>query len=205
MTALWSAIPAVILLTAWMIFEPGYLNSKIIESLPVAIAAQSPEAIDLYVNNVLLAVANGGLGDDQGLRKAAAAYLDAPDKSRLLVSALVLVLCVSGILFAFTQYLTRQHARKRDEGVVRVLLALCSLVAIVTTVGIVLSVLYEAVRFFEAELPLRLQLARISWQPCLDHVDSRPAHMHRIPRAFRRKRAIGNPSPPSIPGPTPHR
>ena len=164
MTALWSAIPALILLTAWMIFEPGYLNGKIVESLPVAITAQSPEAIDLYVNNVLLAVANGGFGADEGLRNAAAAYLDAQESSRMLVSGLVLVLCVSGILFAFTRYLTRQHARKRVEGIIKVLLALCSLVAIVTTVGIVLSVLFEAIRFFEA-VPLFDFLFGTTWSP----------------------------------------
>ncbi len=70
--------------------------------------------------------------------------------SRMLVTTLVFLLCASGIIFAFTSYLTRQHARKRVEGVVRILLALCSAVAIVTTVGIVLSVLFEAIRFFEA-------------------------------------------------------
>ncbi len=150
MTALWSAIPAVVLLLAWMIFEPGYLNGVIAQNLPASVAGQSQASIDLYINNVLLTVGNGGLSEDQGIQNAANAYQKAREESRMLVTALILILCASGIVFAFTRYLTRQHARRRVEGVIRILLALCSAVAIVTTVGIVLSVLFEAIRFFEA-------------------------------------------------------
>ena len=113
-------------------------------------AEQSEEAIDLYVNNVLLSVSSGGVSDDPGIRAAADAYIDAQKHSRMLLTATVLILALSGILFALTRYLTRPHARKRVEGVVKTLLMLCSAVAIVTTVGIVLSVLFEAIRFFES-------------------------------------------------------
>lgn len=150
MTAMWSAIPAVILLLAWMILEPGYLNNQITASLPAAIAEQSEDTLNLYINNVQLAIANGGLSDDQVIQQAANAYIDAKQKSRFLVTGLILVLCISGIIFALSGQLTKQHARKRVEGVVRFFLLLCSAVAIVTTVGIVLSVLFEALRFFEA-------------------------------------------------------
>jgi len=150
MTAMWSAIPAVILLLAWMILEPGYLNNQITASLPAAIAEQSEDTLNLYINNVQLAIANGGLSDDLVVQQAASAYIDAKQKSRFLVTGLILVLCISGIIFALSSQLTKQHARKRVEGVVKIFLLLCSAVAIVTTVGIVLSVLFEALRFFEA-------------------------------------------------------
>ncbi|CAD7843089.1 MAG: Phosphate ABC transporter, permease protein PstC (TC 3.A.1.7.1) [Olavius algarvensis Gamma 3 endosymbiont] len=150
MTAMWSAIPAIILLLAWVILEPGYLNNRITASLPATIANQSEESLYLYINNVQLAIANGGLSDDPVIQKAANAYLAAQEKSRFLITALILVLCVSGIVFALSNQLTRQHARKRVESAIRIFLLLCSGVAIVTTAGIVLSVLFEALRFFEA-------------------------------------------------------
>ncbi|MFZ9038229.1 MAG: phosphate ABC transporter permease subunit PstC [Gammaproteobacteria bacterium] len=150
MTAMWSAIPAVILLLAWAVLEPGYLNSQIIASLPAAIANQSEDTLNLYLNNVQLAITNGGLSDDPAIQNAANAYLEAKSKSRMLATALILLLGISGIVFALSSQLTRQHARKRVEGVVKVFLMLCSGVAIVTTAGIVLSVLFEALRFFEA-------------------------------------------------------
>ena len=150
MTAMWSALPAMILLLVWISLEPGYLNQQIVASLPASVAEQPEEAIDLYVNNVLLSVSSGGVSDDPGIRAAADAYIDAQKHSRMLLTATVLILALSGILFALTRYLTRPHARKRVEGVVKTLLMLCSAVAIVTTVGIVLSVLFEAIRFFES-------------------------------------------------------
>ena len=150
MTAMWSAIPAVILLLAWSVLEPGYLNNQIIASLPAAISNQSEDTLNLYLNNVQLAITNGGLSDDPAIQNAANAYFEAQGKSRMLATALILLLGVSGIVFALSSQLTRQHARKRVEGVVKVFLILCSGVAIVTTAGIVLSVLFEALRFFEA-------------------------------------------------------
>ena len=150
MTAMWSAIPAIILIFAWILLEPGYLNSQISASLPAAIANQPAETLDLYLNNVKLAIANGDVGDDPIIQNASRAFLEAHDRSRSLATGLVLLLCISGIVFALSNQLTRQHARKRVESVIKLFLMLCSAVAIVTTVGIVLSVLFEALRFFEA-------------------------------------------------------
>jgi len=150
MTAMWSAIPAAILLFGWVLLEPGYLNNQIRASLPAAIAEQSADTLNLYINNVQLAIVNEELNEDQVVQQAVNAYIAAEKKSRLLVTGLILVLCISGIIFALSGQLTRHHARKRVEGVIKVFLMLCSAVAIVTTVGIVLSVLFEALRFFEA-------------------------------------------------------
>jgi len=150
LTAMWSAIPAAVLLLAWVILEPGYLNSQITASLPAAIANQSEDTLTLYINNVQLAIANGGASEDRVIQNAVRAYAEAETKSRMLITGLILIVCASGIVFAVSGRLTRLHARKRVEAVIRVFLLLCSGVAIVTTVGIVLSVLFEAIRFFEA-------------------------------------------------------
>jgi phosphate transport system permease protein len=150
MTAMWSAIPAILLLLVWSMIEPGYLNQQIVYNLPAEMADASIEEVNLYVNNVLLAVSDGGASDDPGVRNAVNAYLAAESRSRTLVTALVVILGISGIVFALTRKMIEQHARKRVEGVIKIFLVLCSGVAIVTTVGIVLSVLFEAIRFFEA-------------------------------------------------------
>ena len=164
MTAMWSALPALILLLLWMAFEPGYLNGQIIASLPAAVQNQPEDSLNLLVNNVLLAVADGGVSGDQVVQNAAKAYISAKENSRLLVSGLILVLSASGIVFGLSKYLTRQHARRRVENVVRIMLMLSSAVAIVTTVGIVLSVLFEAIRFFESVSILDFMFGT-SWSP----------------------------------------
>ena len=73
MTALWSALPALILLLAWLVLEPGYLYERTVASLPETISSQSSESVELYVNNVLLAVQSGESGGDQVIKTAAMA------------------------------------------------------------------------------------------------------------------------------------
>ncbi len=164
LTAMWSALPAIILLMAWSAFEPGYLTDQIIASLPAEVQQQPKESLALVVNNVLLAVGNGGVSPDPVIEDAAAAYMAAREQSRMFVTGLILLLCLSGIIFSLTRYLTRLHARKRVEAVIRWFLMLCSAVAIVTTVGIVLSVLFEAIRFFES-VPVLDFMFGTTWSP----------------------------------------
>ncbi len=164
LTALWSALPALVLLLAWVAIEPGYLNRVIVESLPATVAGLPAEAIDLYVNNVLLAISGDAAGQDPLIGNAIEAYAEARRESRLLIGGLVLTLCFSGIAFGLSRYLVRQHARKRVESVVKVVLMICSAVAIVTTVGIVLSVLFEAIRFFET-VPIIDFIFGTNWSP----------------------------------------
>jgi phosphate transport system permease protein len=59
---------------------------------------------------------------------------------------------------------SKRLMRRRLEAVVLVLLALASAVAVFTTIGIVLSVVYESLRFF-AEIPLRGFLFGTEWAP----------------------------------------
>ena len=164
MTAMWSSIPALILLLAWLILEPGYLQQQIIATLPDSVLAQGADRVNLFVNNVLLAIQSGAIGDDPVVQAAASAYIEASSTSRTLLSAIVLVLCLSGIGFALSRFLTREHARRRVETVIKLLLMACSGVAIVTTVGIVLSVLFEALRFFESVSILDFMFGT-SWSP----------------------------------------
>src|SRR5690606_21146721 len=58
----------------------------------------------------------------------------------------------------------RLRARQQVERVFTALLASCSSIAILTTVGIVLSVLFEAIRFFQL-VPFFDFLFGLEWSP----------------------------------------
>ena len=150
MTAMMSAIPALLLLVTWSAMESSYLDRQMIANLPVSVLEQPVDQINLIVNNIHLSIANGTIEDNPEYLGAAQAYLDSRSESRIVVSGLIILLAISGIIFALSRYLTRQHARRRVEGTIRLILLICSGVAIVTTVGIVMSVLFEAIRFFES-------------------------------------------------------
>ncbi len=150
LAAFWSAVPAFILLLGWLSFEPVYLQKQIEKNLPAEILSQSSDVLELYMNNIHLAISNNRPSDDKLINSALAAYQQAEQHSRIIVTVLVVLLGLAGIVAGLSRFLLQVHARVRLEAIIKTFLMLCSGVAIVTTIGIVLSVLFEAIRFFEA-------------------------------------------------------
>ena len=69
-----------------------------------------------------------------------------------------------GALFVFNQIRPGMRARNRVEGWVVGLLFVCSAVAILTTVGIIASLVYDSMRFF-ASVPIAEFLFGTQWSP----------------------------------------
>jgi len=150
MTALWSGLPALILIILWAMFKPAYLHDQIIQSLPESLINQTQEQLELYINTINLAIENNEPVDDPVMQTAIERYNSAETNSKWLLTGLIFAIGLSGIIFSLSNALIKVQARVRVEKMIRFFLMLCSAVAIVTTIGIVLSVLFEALRFFEA-------------------------------------------------------
>ena len=150
LTALWSGIPALLLIMLWVMLKPAYMHEQILQTLPADISSQSKDYIELYINNINLAIEKGEAVDDPIVQRAMETYQRVDSNGKILLTVLVVLLGLSGIIFALTRSFTNVHARIGVEKTIKVFLLLCSAVAIVTTVGIVLSVLFEALRFFES-------------------------------------------------------
>jgi phosphate transport system permease protein len=80
------------------------------------------------------------------------------------MTATVLLTAVGGGLLGLWRVRPDFHARHRVEGTLRTLLLLCASVAILTTVGILLSVLFESIRFF-SKVPFHEFLFGTHWSP----------------------------------------
>src|SRR3546814_18880241 len=76
----------------------------------------------------------------------------------------MLALALAGGLYAFTRIRPDFRARSRVEKIVMMLLLLASLVAILTTFGMVLSLLFESIRFFRLVSPAEF-LFGTTWAP----------------------------------------
>ena len=164
LTAAWSAIPALILLILWLSFEPAYLQDRIEQSLPVEVLNQPADALELYINNIHLAIANQSPSADATVNRAVEAYRQASEQSRLVVTVLIFLICLAGIVAALSRFPLKIHARVQIEKIIKGFLMLCSGVAIVTTIGIVLSVLFEAIRFFDSVSVFEF-IFGTSWSP----------------------------------------
>ena len=103
--------------------------------------------------------------DVDAMLENAAAQLNAyGERSRQLLAVLAIGLASLGGLHAWRKIQPELRARNRVEGVVRWFLIVASSIAILTTVGIVLSVLFEAIRFFQ-KVPVTEFLFGLNWSP----------------------------------------
>lgn len=165
-TALWCLLPALALMLVWTFAESRVVTALVVDGLPEAQQSLSPGELDLLVNNVR----NLAQGDivsgsvDAVLEDAAARYTDYMARSRQLLTAFAIGLAGLGGAAAWSRIRPDYRARNRVEAMMRGLLIAASSIAVLTTIGIVLSVVFEAVRFFR-EVPVTEFLFGLDWSP----------------------------------------
>lgn len=164
--AIWTLLPALALMLVWVLAEPQVIVALIVKSLPDAQRDMSAGELNLLVNNIQnLAAGDVVAGDvDSVLRDASDRYLEYAAISRRLLATLSIGLAFLGGLLARRRISRKFKARNNVEQVVGMLLIAASSVAILTTIGIVLSVLFEAIRFFR-EVPVTDFLFGLNWSP----------------------------------------
>ncbi|MDX1506903.1 MAG: phosphate ABC transporter permease subunit PstC [Woeseiaceae bacterium] len=165
-TAIWCLLPALGLALAWVLIEPRLIVALVINSLPEASQALSPGELNLLVNNIQNLAAGDAVSGtvDTVLRAAAERYNEYTTASRRILVTLTLGLATLGGVIAWRRIEPDLRARNRVEHVVQYLLIAASSIAILTTIGIVLSVLFEAIRFFQ-KVPVTEFLFGLNWSP----------------------------------------
>jgi phosphate transport system permease protein len=163
--ALWAAVPALIFASVWSLVSPGLA----VQSALTDPAAQALPAMDMERNAIVSEAVRIAKGSAQAAFNPLADRLVAPikaalDRYALIGAALTLVLGFAGGAFAFLRLKPDFTARTRVERVVMAVLLLASLVAILTTVGIIASLLFEAARFFAIVSPADF-LFGLRWNP----------------------------------------
>jgi phosphate transport system permease protein len=164
--AIWALLPALLLLFAWVFIEPRVVIALVVSELPDSLQSLPAGELNLLVNNIR----NLAAGDvvsvdvDDSLRNAAAMYNEYTRIGQWLLTVLAAGLASLGGALAWRRIEPDLRARNRVEAVVRWLLIAASSIAILTTIGIVLSVLFEAVRFFQ-KVPMTEFLFGLNWSP----------------------------------------
>lgn len=166
MTALWAGLPALLLLFFWVVFEDKVLFSLVVENLPDSVKAMQESQLGLYYNQVA-SFATGNiestqLNEDQ--IAAAAYYNSLLSKGNLIKGGLVFSIAIFGASLALQRIRPAFRARNNVETIIKWILFACSFIAVLTTAGIVLSVLFEAMRFFQS-IPVTDFLFGLEWSP----------------------------------------
>jgi phosphate transport system permease protein len=163
--ALWLFVPAAIFLAVWSSMSPALITNSVLASD----AAQSLPAAGFERGAILSDARGVAQGAQVAVRIPAAAplvkpYTQATHTYAWIGIAAMLALALAGGLYAFTRIKPDFRARTRVEKIVMAILLLASLVAILTTFGIVLSLLFESIRFFRL-VPATELLFGTYWNP----------------------------------------
>jgi len=166
LTAIWAALPGLALLILWSVVEPVVLKASTVNTLPVEIQSLTEGELDLVLNDIKN-IATGGISqsaDDPVREVAAEHYSDLKSHSQNLKFIVVVLTCLAGALYGLRKVNSATRARRLVERVIMVGLIACSCIAIFTTIGIVLSVLFESLRFFN-KVPITDFVFGLHWSP----------------------------------------
>ena len=163
--ALWAIVPPLIFLAIWSNVAPGLIMGSAMES-PVAASLPSGEMERNAILAELRGLADGSVeaAFNPAAQELLPAYRAAQSHYQLVATALALILGFAGGAYAFLRLRPDFRARTRVERVVMGTLLIASLIAILTTLGIVASLLFESLRFFSKVSPFEF-LFGLSWSP----------------------------------------
>ena len=166
MAALWAGLPAFFLFVVWLALESSILQNMVVSGLPAEVQALSDSELGLYYNQ-LVGYAQGSVDISRVSEAqvvAAAEYQELAANSKLMKLLLVGSLALLGGLLATIRVSPELRARSHVENIFKWILFTCSFIAVLTTLGIVLSVLFEAIRFFQV-ISISDFLLGLQWSP----------------------------------------
>lgn len=159
-------LPLFVLVLAWLILQRPIIDALVIASLPQDIYGALPSGEQQLALTEIKSIAGGTVfGEPEPYRLAAAEYLSTlRERSALLMVAAVAVAGIALLTMARRSVSVEFRARQAAERIVLGLMIFCSVVAVFTTVGIVLSLLFETIRFFRI-VPVQEFLFGLNWEP----------------------------------------
>jgi phosphate transport system permease protein len=165
-TALWAGLPALLIAGIWVFMEGTVITGMVIEGLPAEMRNLPEAQLGLLVNDIIN-LANGNIVSgniDDTMQRAADHMNELRSLGRIALAVVALSVALGAGSLAWRGIQPKMRARNRVEGIVNGLLIVSSLIAILTTVGIVLSVLFESFRFFQ-KIPFTEFLFGLEWSP----------------------------------------
>jgi len=163
--ALWCGLPSLVLLASWLILQPHIIDVLVVSSLPPNLANLPADRLGLVLNDIRnLAGGDVASESNPALLAAAKRYSWLVNLGNWALAGVVLSATVAGLAYARSRVTPSLRARNAIEKVLVVVLILSSTLAIFTTIGIVLSLLIESLRFF-AKVPFFEFLFGIEWSP----------------------------------------
>ncbi|MZR63010.1 phosphate ABC transporter permease subunit PstC [Alcanivorax sp. DP30] len=165
-TAIWCAIPALAILGAWLAFDDTLIRVMVMDSLPAASFPADASSANLLLNQIGN-VASGAIASSEvspAVAAAAEKLNNLRELNSMAVAVVVIVVAMLGTAWGWVKISPQMRARQQVEKVLQTLFMLSATIAILTTVGILMSVMFESIRFF-GKVPATDFLFGLQWSP----------------------------------------
>ena len=166
LTAFWCVLPALAVFGVWVVFQDSVLTRLVLSNMPAEQQALPADQLGLLLNDLRNVVAGNipaSMVSDP-VRQAAGDFLRLQRAAHLSLAGVALGIGVLALLWARRRIRPELRARNEYERMVEWALFACSAVAVLTTLGIVLSIVFEAGRFF-GTVPFTDFLFGTNWSP----------------------------------------
>ena len=164
-SAIWCALPALIIVVIWTLFSGSVIGALVLGALPPEIANLADDRLSLFMTDVRNTV-SGNIVPQSSPEVLAAAehYKSLQSISTWALTVLGLAAAIAGLWLARQRIVPHLKSRELVERVVMIVMIAASTIAILTTIGIVLSLLFESLRFF-GKVPWHEFLFGMEWSP----------------------------------------
>lgn len=151
MVALWCILPSIALIACWKLVEPALISSIIESSLPQEVRDAGSKNVELYKNQIDNLINRGNLDSikDPAKQAVAKSLQSMRSISSAALAVIALGFAIAGATLAYRRIAPDMRARHVVERIINFFLVSCASIAILTTLGIVLSVVFESLRFFQ--------------------------------------------------------
>ena len=147
--SIWCAVPALIIFALWSIFEPSIVKNLILSDYDGQILTKNELQLT-YTKIKALALGNYSGNITNFLDNSANKYLQIKgiaDNAKIVIILSILIFSLS---YAYKSIQNNNRMREPVEIFLKWLLFTASLAAVLVTLGIIFSLLFEAIRFFQA-------------------------------------------------------
>jgi phosphate transport system permease protein len=164
--AIWVGVPSFVLVLLWLLFQGSVLDSLILSTLPSPMTeGRSDAELRLLLAEIRNVAAGIVFGEPEpAIREAAARYARWQDIAGWAMVVAALAAMVLALTLTRRRLAPRFRARQGFERFVTVLIIFCSVVAILTTIGIIGALLFESWLFFTMVPPVEF-LTGLRWEP----------------------------------------
>jgi phosphate transport system permease protein len=162
--AIVSLLPAMLLGLVWLMIKQPLADLYVTGLLGADYQAISPAERPTFLRNAEALSSSGGAAGDDIIGRAAGFYSQFGFSSTAIILVAAGMLFAVGLFFGLRAIAPQYRARHVVERTIMGVLIAASVVAIVTTLGIVLSLIFESIRFFE-KVPVLDFLFGTHWSP----------------------------------------